>query len=610
MDTDKLFLSANNLLREGKLQEAISIYELLLSTSTGALAKNILFNLGLANRRVSSGNLDRSFSISHIPIAALRLKPENLSPEEWVSQCEMMASEFDSQYYFSRYPDIEEAGVDPLLHYFGVGWREGRNPNSDFSTKFYLESNDDVAKAQINPFWHYICAGRKEGRLARHPGGYKADVLRELPTFKQTVKHWGKTWPEKIQSLNELTQEILNCSLLNPKGVLICLGHDNYLKISGGIQLCLQQEQKNANKQNIIYLNAHPFNSLPTLASIENDPDPLLRIILNGREIGTFKTSTITEAIAEVSPRFENNIHVVIHSLLGHSIHQVVNLVKKTSHDKCSLWLHDFFTLCPSFTLQRNSISFCGAPNLDSNACAICVYGEERKLHTQQIEMLFNNVEVTIISPSEITREFWLSKSTYPVKEIFVIPHVLLEWQERIPPLNIAKNTPISIAFVGAPVDHKGWPVFANLVSGLNHDSRFRFLYFGNYKPPLSGVKHVNVHVTSQDELAMVRAIMEAEIDYVIHWASWPETFSFTTYEAMAAGAYVLTNSISGNVAAVVNKTNRGFVFECEQQLMAYFIGDAATNALDTIRNKRSKYFSSTQYSGMPKLYFAKDSST
>ena len=74
------------------------------------------------------------------------------------------SSLFDADWYRSTYPDVQQAGVDPLLHYFDHGWREGRNPGPDFNSSSYLRGNPDVASLGVNPLLHYVEFGRSEGR--------------------------------------------------------------------------------------------------------------------------------------------------------------------------------------------------------------------------------------------------------------------------------------------------------------------------------------------------------------------------------------------------------------------------------------------------------------
>lgn len=108
---------------------------------------------------------------------------------------------FDATWYLQSYPDIQAAGVDPILHYLQCGASEGRfpnplfdtrwyisryrlrrpsqnplidfllnsiskkrDPNPFFSTEFYLKRNPDVAKAGANPLIHFLQFGAAEGR--------------------------------------------------------------------------------------------------------------------------------------------------------------------------------------------------------------------------------------------------------------------------------------------------------------------------------------------------------------------------------------------------------------------------------------------------------------
>jgi hypothetical protein len=114
--------------------------------------------------------------------------------------------------------------------------------------------------------------------------------------------------------------------------------------------------------------------------------------------------------------------------------------------------------------------------------------------------------------------------------------------------------------------------MFERIVLDNNsHDIRHRFVYFGTSQIGLDNVEVFPVQVTAEDPDAMIRALTEQQVDIVLHWASAPETFSFSTQEALAAGAYVLTSHISGNVAVTVRRSGLGAVFDAETDLRAYF---------------------------------------
>jgi glycosyltransferase involved in cell wall biosynthesis len=73
---------------------------------------------------------------------------------------------FSAEWYLVQYPDVADAGVNPIQHYLSYGAFEGRDPGPKFSTIGYLQRYPDVAKASVNPLLHYLRNGRAEGRIA------------------------------------------------------------------------------------------------------------------------------------------------------------------------------------------------------------------------------------------------------------------------------------------------------------------------------------------------------------------------------------------------------------------------------------------------------------
>lgn len=71
---------------------------------------------------------------------------------------------FDKKWYLQTYPDVRNAGVDPVWHYLTHGWREDRNPSDKFDTDVYLYLNPDVKQAGVCPLTHYLQHGIKENR--------------------------------------------------------------------------------------------------------------------------------------------------------------------------------------------------------------------------------------------------------------------------------------------------------------------------------------------------------------------------------------------------------------------------------------------------------------
>ena len=54
--------------------------------------------------------------------------------------------------------------IDPVEHYLKIGFALGYNPGPDFSTKDYYNANNDVEEYGMNPLLHYEMYGRREQR--------------------------------------------------------------------------------------------------------------------------------------------------------------------------------------------------------------------------------------------------------------------------------------------------------------------------------------------------------------------------------------------------------------------------------------------------------------
>lgn len=574
---------ANIAFQKSDFDNAVSLYKQAMAHAEEPLKRLIGFNLRLAELRSqikpAGSNLSHEIEVAQNPPS------QSTTVENLHDIMRILEPHFDSSFYCAKYQDICKIDVDPLEHFCTKGWPEMRDPQSGFSTATYLELNPDVANAGINPFWHYVVAGKTEGRETRHPGGIKSEILKNLLSLEQIVKQWNKSdTPPVALTVAEVVQKLSPSMSLGIKSVAVSVGHDHYKKISGGIQLCIQREEQLADEKGMLYLNVHPWQPLPKLAVVKKDTDPLVSLVMAGKDIGVCLSSVLTSALKEIQIVRRADIYVIIHSLLGHSIEHVKDWVMVRRDHRCWLWLHDFFTLCPSYALQRNNVTFCGAPSIESNACTICIYGEERRTHMQRMDNFYKDLSVNAIAPSEVTKQFWLSKAKISPTSVTVLPHIEMPWTVREKPIQKKLKNTISIGFLGGQVYHKGWNVFEKLAQFLMDDSRYRFVHFGTTKPLMSKIYHVNVHVTASDCFAMSRAISEAEIDFVLHWATWPETFSFTTHEAIAGGAFVLTNPISGNVAAAVSSTGMGAVFPDESQLFNFFKENEAEKIAQTVR--------------------------
>ncbi len=88
----------------------------------------------------------------------------NLSNQEQDIQLIRNSEYFNEEYYLSTNPDVKNKGLDPVNHFYYIGFKEWRNPSEKFDTRYYLETNPAVMRSGVNPLLHFIKFGRKENR--------------------------------------------------------------------------------------------------------------------------------------------------------------------------------------------------------------------------------------------------------------------------------------------------------------------------------------------------------------------------------------------------------------------------------------------------------------
>ena len=117
---------------------------------------------------------------------------------------------FDAAFYLERYPDVRQAGMNPLWHYLRHGAAEGRKPHRLFDPDYYLSCCPE-ARNSANPLLHFIRTGGRLGNphplfdckayLAEHPDAAQRGVNPLLHYIKQQAA--GDGWQAKAPAPRE-----------------------------------------------------------------------------------------------------------------------------------------------------------------------------------------------------------------------------------------------------------------------------------------------------------------------------------------------------------------------------------------------------------------------
>ncbi len=508
---------------------------------------------------------------------------------------DLCSEKFDYGFYLRNNGAVIQGDQDPLVHYLTVGWKENRDPAPWFDTSYYLSTYNEVVASGMNPFEYYLTKGRASGHLPAHPGGHPALMLgTSSPESPVSYQDPLKT---KLE-VDDLATALSNALQSRGNGLLLSISHSNWLEAVGGTEVCIQIEAETCREREIVHLSIFPMLQPWSLAA-PSSPNEVTEvgILLNGEFLGSTEYGTLQSSIEKIV-KSASSIDATVHHLLGHQPEKIANIISATERSEARMYLHDYFTACGQWNLLRNQIAYCGAPSPESGACGICRHGKTRAQHLERIRSFFDKIDITVVSPSSAALDVWKDATGGFNARQIVLPHMTMEPIARENELTLRTDRPIRIGFAGAAKFHKGWMEFEKIVEHFKEDKNFEFHYFGIAVQPISAIYH-NINVTASNRHAMTKAIRDTDIDFIFHFAQWPETFSFTAFESLASGAFIITNPVSGNVAATVREGGRGVIVESVEHAIQFLESASGAQMLTVRRRDAARFEYRTQYSDM-----------
>lgn len=270
---------------------------------------------------------------------------------------------------------------------------------------------------------------------------------------------------------------------------------------------------------------------------------------------------------------------MVIHSLYYSQKSLETLLDALTVQTRTLYYIHDYCCLCFHRFLYKDK-KLC----IDANGhmvCNTCSVNDERRKLLHFHRSIFEKYKVLLVAPSADTRT--RVEQFYRNVEIVELPH--LEYEEKFFKRQV--NERIRIAYIGTAIWHKGWEQFTKLVNRFHQ--KYEFYCLGNCPADLKiqNVTYVQVSLKgSVHDLTMIEAILQYGIDIAYIGSVWPETYSYTYYEAYEAGCFILTNVKSGNICCQVKSNKNGFSFLSDSEMAAWLETDRVRKDISSV-NKR-----------------------
>jgi GT2 family glycosyltransferase/glycosyltransferase involved in cell wall biosynthesis len=227
-----------------------------------------------------------------------------------------------------------------------------------------------------------------------------------------------------------------------------------------------------------------------------------------------------------------------------------------TKDDRLRVLFHDFFPLCPSYTLIGADEKYCGVPS--PAICGNC-YIEVREKTGNLSQSIAewrarwgnwlaraDNIEVFSNSSKEIVLRVWPEL----VEKIAVKPHQM----DNLPRKVTKSNTDMPVVGVLGSIGYqKGAKVLNQIADAAG--GKLKIIVIGEIDP---NYLHPKIHVHGRFSRNEISGLAEHySIDRWFLPSIWPETFSFTTRECLATGLPVYAFDL-GAQAEALRKHSQG----------------------------------------------------
>jgi hypothetical protein len=367
--------------------------------------------------------------------------------------------------------------------------------------------------------------------------------------------------------------------------LVIALGPADYLSGIGGTELYQNRERDALNANGVSYLQISPVLSDETKSKSPH------KICLNvdRARIGVFSLEETLEILQQILTADRCLLAFHLHHLLKWDFPIITDIVGAVTPKRLSIFVHDYYTLCLGINLMRNNLEYCNAPQEESHACMLCRHGTTRGPHLSSVNALFDWFEtkhssVNYIFPSQVALDNWGKVHPQRVRLARVIPHKtqrssLLETPnggdahatpppilaERPASTNAAK---LKVAYVGYSEYLKGYAFWKDSCKDEQVQKKCSLFHLGYCAEKLPGVTNHFVSFLEGGPDAMISALKHEQIDIAVLCSLCPETFSFTCFESLEAGCFLITTKFSGNIAAQIKKDPRyGIILDSADML-------------------------------------------
>ena len=355
---------------------------------------------------------------------------------------------------------------------------------------------------------------------------------------------------------------------LDNKKYVLSISYGDYSHGVGGTDRVIKAHQEMLNGEQISYLYIYPLRKINNRVKIpENN---FWGCVKDGIHFGVFTTWDVKSIIYSLANDKYDLKAVFIHHLKNVDIGELCALLRGVT-TPIYFYLHDYMTICPRGGLITSEDKYCGSSFPSKNKCRECMfYGKENAARIEEIKTLFHQISLNLqfIAPSIAASREWAKSYPEYANQIIVINHQQPKGA-FIDNLNeISDKVPLRIGFVGYQKSLKGWDYWIEGVKkAVEKKCNIEFFQFGSTNDHYPFIEEICVDF-KRSLTSMTDALREKNIHIAVLWSIWPETYSYTYYEAWAANTYILCNELSGNICDQVIKNGNGIVLSSPEKII------------------------------------------
>ena len=346
---------------------------------------------------------------------------------------------------------------------------------------------------------------------------------------------------------------------------ILSISYGNYIIQNGGTDKVIREHCGMFNKAGYRYLFAFPIVRWVSIGR-KKCSIRFWGLDIDNRLVGLF---TFDNLICELEKYQKTNRCAAIF------IHHMWRIEENEVFQFCRLndaiifyYLHDFQSICDNRNFVNGDGVFCGYGVTGWECSKTCKYYEASIRNKEIFRHIMSEAgsRICCVAPSDSTKNIF--EKTFPeYKGHFkILGHQTIDSCRRI---EAPKDCMLRVAFIGAQNPIKGWDDYKQVLDKIRQKG-IEIYYFGTGTDIPQDVKSVRVSVREQGNSAMQDALQANKIDIVLLLSCWPETYSYTFFESLSAGCYILTYRSSGNIADQVTRRACGKVFRNLEELESY----------------------------------------